>query len=76
MRRPRRRLDKVLHSDQATDPLREVELSVFFLAGQFNATGNFWGVFPNVADRIQEFTVGTIDFTNFKSVEIGGTGPQ
>ena len=58
------------------DPPRLVEMTVQFSSGTFDAKGNYWGVFPDVASRVQEFTVGTADYTGFKSTQVSGTGPQ
>ncbi|MCA9539943.1 MAG: right-handed parallel beta-helix repeat-containing protein, partial [Myxococcales bacterium] len=55
----------------------QIELTVgVFSANRVNARGNFWGVFPNVQDRIREAQVGSTDFSGFVPAAIQGVGPR
>jgi hypothetical protein len=45
-------------------------------AGTVSARRNYWGTFPNVAEKIYEYMPNTIDFQEFRAAEIPGTGPR
>ena len=42
--------------------------------GTIDATGNYWGVFPNVGDRIQETTANSANIGAFQFAAIANTG--
>ncbi len=67
--------DVVYLKNNAGEPVT-LEMTVIRNSGKLDATGNYWGVFPNVQDVVQEITASTADYSGFKSTEIGGTGPQ
>lgn len=67
---------RVFFVKQTTSPARFVEMAAVLKSGSINATGNYWGTFPDVPSRVVEADNGTINYTGFKSVQVPGTGPQ
>ncbi|MBT9558309.1 MAG: right-handed parallel beta-helix repeat-containing protein [Myxococcales bacterium] len=45
-------------------------------SGKIIATGNYWGVTVPTSTQVTELTSATIDYTAFKTTQIGNTGPQ
>ncbi len=69
-------LDSVLSLQTVVDFPRQTEMSVVLNSGTVDATGNYWGTFPDVASRVLEAESGMADYSGFKSTQVSGTGPQ
>ena len=52
------------------------EMTVLMNSGQLDATGNYWGIFPDVPSKVQEADIGAVDYSNFTSTALTTTGPQ
>ncbi len=60
-----------------TPGIMQQEMAVgVFAADRVDARNNYWGVFPNVQDRIHEAQVGSTDFTGFQPFALEGVGPR
>lgn len=66
-------LSRVAYTTAATGG---TEMSGVLTSGSFNATGNYWGVTVPTATQVQEMVSGTVNFTQFKTTPVSGTGPQ
>jgi len=54
----------------------DVEMTAMLVSKKLTATGNYWGVTVPTSTQARELLPATIDFTQFKTTPIAGTGPQ
>ncbi|GMV40888.1 MAG: hypothetical protein AMXMBFR64_26040 [Myxococcales bacterium] len=66
-------LARIAHTTPATGG---TEMSGVLSGGTLSATGNYWGVTVPTATHVQEMVVGSINYTQFKTTPVAGTGPQ
>jgi parallel beta-helix repeat protein len=69
-------LQNALYNRSTIEIPRSTELSAVLSSGTIDATNNYWGTFPDVADRIFEAVTNSVDYSGFTSSPISSTGPQ